>query len=68
MRVECPCGCHHRFDVPIRAVLLEAERLKNKSPRHVVMDTNGNVLSPQDLESKRLRDEAVRKRMAQKNI
>ena len=51
MRTQCP-HCSHRFDVPIRAVLAEAARLAEKRKRPVVV--NGNVLSPQELEEKRL--------------
>ena len=72
MRVECPCGCGHRFDVPIRAVMAEADRLRQKqkksTDRRPASQINGNVLSPQDLEAKRLRDEAVRKRLGSKII
>ena len=103
MRVQCN-KCHHRFDVPIRAVLTEAARIQNrpakKTPSPICFrchrsilpgqpfvgvkninsgvefasyhsrvedcvsapEANGNVLSPHDLEAKRLRDEAVRRR------
>ncbi len=76
MRVECPCGCGHRFDIPIRSILAEAERLraKQKRPsglvkdrqkyvrqrftdlveRGVIPEPDGNVLSPEELEAKRL--------------
>ena len=66
MRVQCN-KCHHRFDVPIRAVLTEAARIADRSrkiipPAPDAPEANGNVLSPHDLEAKRLRDEAVRRR------
>ena len=61
MRVQCPCGCGFRFDIPIRSVLAEAARLAEKRKHHpVVAAMNGNLLSPQELEEKRLRDEARR--------
>ena len=62
MRVSCPC-CKKRFDVPIRDVLAEAEKLKARGVRWSPTDPNGNVLSPNDLEAKRLRDEAVKRRL-----
>ncbi len=80
MRVQCLCGCGHRFDVPIKAVLAEAARLAEKRKRPVVANArneivdlmhnvargphmppvNGNVLSPQELEVKRVRDEEAK--------
>ncbi len=69
MRIQCPC-CRERFDVPIRTVLAEAEKLasKNKSIPSITSPVNGNVLSPHDLAAKRERDAAVRRRLGNKNI
>jgi hypothetical protein len=68
MRVACPC-CKKKFDVPHRAVLDEAAKLKENhkgKPRTVDNtgpEVNGNVLPIDDAEAKRLRDEAIRRRL-----
>jgi len=56
-------------DVPEHVSCRDCLGLGNKSKAPVVVaEPNGNVLSPKDLEAKRLRDEAVKKRMGQKKF
>jgi hypothetical protein len=70
MRITCPC-CSQRFDVPIRDVLTEAERIHARETKKILApmyppDPDGNVLLPMDLDAKRQRDEAVARRLPDK--
>jgi hypothetical protein len=66
MRVKCPC-CRCKFDVPIRVVMTEAARIAERSPKNISppaagSEPDGNLLSPHDLEGRKLRDDAIARR------
>jgi len=65
MRVKC-CNCGCRFDVPIRAVLEDADRIRQRQKPPAV-ESDGNKLAPDDVEARRVRDAAI-KRRSSKNI
>lgn len=70
MRITCPC-CQKRFDVAHAAVLKEAARLKavrESGDSHAdATDCDGNRLNPADETAKRLREQAIARRLAGKH-
>ncbi len=64
MRIRCP-RCHEKFDLSHRQVLTEAARLAKQravAPAPTQGAIDGNVLPANDLDAKRLRDEAIARR------
>ncbi len=64
MRIKCP-HCHERFDVGHKKVLEAAKLLQERAQRGDIPEDalDGNVLTPDDDQARKLRQEVIRKRL-----